>query len=210
MQPLRLKTISYVLATAVLLTAANAASAETVRSGFIEIETSQIGKPPTGTTPVQSLIEYLGNPGFETGSLPPWTTNNWVVTDTDAHSGTYSAYDVGNYWVRQDFPPIDTADVLSVTYWMRQPESAISAYDFFYDDNTYDEDIVFPGPNWSQFNITSALRPPGSILVAIRLWGYSGGGPNPDETYLDDVALQVAGVTDIQPATWGEIKSLFE
>jgi hypothetical protein len=156
------------------------------------------------------VAQYLVNGGFETGTLPPWTTNNWTVTNTDAHSGVFSAYDVGNFWIRQDFAPINTADVLSVTFWMRQPEAQISAYDFYYSDLTFDEDIVFVGANWGQFNITPALRPPGNMLVAIRLWGYSGGPPAPDETYLDDVSIEVAGTTDLEPRTWGAIKSFFE
>jgi hypothetical protein len=202
--------IHLVLLALALVLAVVPAAAETVRSGYIEIDTSQIGSPPHGTTPPLSLVEYLGNPGFETGALPPWTTNNWTVTNADAHTGTFSAFDVGNFWIRQDFPPIDTANVNSVTFWMRQPEAAISAYDFFYDDNTFDEDIVFVTANWSQFDITSDLRPPGNILVAIRFYGYSGGGPGPDETYLDDVALDVTGATAVEPGTWGSIKSLFQ
>jgi hypothetical protein len=112
MQPLQLRSTTYVLLAGILLLAVVPAAAETVRSGFIEIDTSEIGAPPQGTKPAQSLIEYLGNAGFETGSLPPW--------------------------------------------------------------------------------------------------GYSGGGPGPDETWLDDVSIQVVGTTEINDATWGQIKSLFE
>jgi hypothetical protein len=47
------------------------------------------------------------------------------------------------------------------------------------------------------------------MLVAIRLWGYSGGGGGPDETFLDDVVIDVAGATPVPPSTWGEIKALY-
>jgi hypothetical protein len=206
---LRLTTACCVVLVMALLAVAPAA-AETVRSGDIQMDTSEITQTSGTTTPSQSLVEYLGNPGFETGALPPWTTNNWTVTNADAHSGTFSAFDAGNFWIRQDFPPIDTANVNSVRFWMRQPEAQISAYDFFYDDNSFDEDIVFVGANWQQFDVTAGLRPSGNILVAIRIYGYSGGPGGPDETYLDDVSLDVTGATAVEAGTWGEIKAIFQ
>jgi hypothetical protein len=111
--------------------------------------------------------------------------------------------------LRQDFPAIDTADVLSVSFWARQPEAQIQAYDFLYSDNTYDEDIWFVPAAWTQKDITYLLRPPGNMLTGIRIWGYSGGPPQPDETFLDDVPIQMAGATTVDPSTWGTVKSLF-
>jgi hypothetical protein len=92
------------------------------------------------------MVESLINPGFETGALPPWTTNNWTVTTTTPHSGAYAAYDVGNFWIRQDFAAINTANVLSFTFWSKQPEEGtqLQAYDFFYSNNTFDEFLLFP------------------------------------------------------------------
>ena len=57
-----------------------------------------------------SAGEVLTNPGFETGSLGPWfvgrnfgATENWNVTSTVSHSGTFSATDVGNQELEQTF-----------------------------------------------------------------------------------------------------------
>src|SRR5438093_6266745 len=52
---------------------------------------------PTATPCDTGLIQ---NGGFETGSFPPWVidghTNDPVVTNTQAHSGTFSAFAGGN------------------------------------------------------------------------------------------------------------------
>jgi hypothetical protein len=47
------------------------------------------------------------------------------------------------------------------------------------------------------------------MLTGIRIWGYSGGGPGPDETWVDDVSLQTTGATPVEAASWGRIKSVF-
>jgi len=187
------------------------AMAETVQSGFAVVETPGVNNPSQGPAAGNSLVELLVNPGFESGNLAPWTQAfGWSVVNTTPHSGTFCAFGVGNNWLRQDFAPINTANVLSVTFWCKQPEpgTQAQAYDFYYIDNTFDEGLWFPADDWQQINITSFLRP-AAMLTGIRLWGYSGGGSGPDETYLDDVAIDVAGATPVPPSTWGEIKSLY-
>ena len=63
---------------------------------------------------------------------------------------------------------------------------------------------------WTQHDITFFLRPSGSLLTGIRLWGYSGGPQGPDETFLDDVSIEVKGATAVEGSTWGQVKSLFD
>ena len=111
----------------------------------------------------------LVNPGFETGALPPWTTNNWTVTNADANSGIFSAEDIGNFWIEQAFPPVDVTTITSVTFFSIQPEAAIQAVDFFYGPADFDEFLVFPGATWGQLDVTSELRAVGS-------WSASGSG----------------------------------
>ena len=197
------------IAGAALLLFAGGAWAETVQSGFVVMNSEDIVAGQSTPVPTSSLVELLANAGFESGSLPPWTTaGGWSVVGTNPHSGSFCAFDVGNNWVRQDFPPIDTANILSVTFWARQPEAQIQAYDLYYSDNTFDETIWFVPTTWTQKDITSFLRP-ASLLTGIRIWGYVGGPPGPDETFLDDVSIQVAGATSVDPSTWGGVKSLF-
>lgn len=141
----------------------------------------------------------LTNAGFETGELSPWynarnitETETWNVTSADAHGGVYSATNVGNGELRQDFAPIPVNNITELSYWLRQPESAISAFDFFYSDGSGYENVVYLNTtDWQFFDVTSHLSP-GKELVGFSIFGYSYGGPMEDRTYLDDVTLSVA------------------
>jgi hypothetical protein len=155
-------------------------------------------------------VELLVNNGFEDGVLTPWTTNNWIIDTSDPHSGTYHAYNEGNYWIKQEFTPTDVNDIISITFWYKQPEEAIFAFDLYYGSTDYDEDIFFvDDPDWVEYDITSYLRSSGN-LEAIRIWGYAGGGPDPDACYLDDVSIIYEDHSTIINTSIGSIKALFE
>lgn len=143
----------------------------------------------------------LVNPGFETGSLPPFYQGNdfggpenWNVTGSDAHSGTFSATDVGNKQLRQDFAPVAVSDILEASLWIKNPDEGgprINAIDFFYSDGSSSENVLFqPDDNWNFNNVTSFLSP-GKSLTGMALWGYIGGGPNEDRTFTDDWTIRV-------------------
>ena len=137
------------------------------------------------------VANILVNPGFESGALAPWysPTQQWSVTTAQVHSGTYSATDVGNNQIRQDFAPIPTAQITEVSFWLKQPEAQISAIDFFYSNGSSEENLVFlSGTDWQLFNVTSWLDA-GKQLAGLGIWGYSGGPPGEDRTYLDDVTI---------------------
>jgi hypothetical protein len=190
-----------------LLLAAPMAQAETiVQSGSFTVDLDSIDRE-SGDVVLVTPLNILQNPGFETGELPPWTTNNWSVTDADAASGDYCAEDFGNYWIRQDFDAIDVSGINSITLWAMQPEAAISAVDLFYSETDFDEFLIFPVADWSLFDVTAELRAAGS-LVAIRVFGYSGGPPGPDHTLIDDIAIDAQPVATYE-ATWGAVKSLY-
>ncbi|TCI02393.1 PEP-CTERM sorting domain-containing protein [Corallincola luteus] len=132
------------------------------------------------------------NGGFESGDLSPWvnvSSPEWYVTDTESHSGSYSATDVGNFQLKQTFDAVATENVSEVSFWLKQPEAAISWVGLFYSDGSSVGDIVnLTTSDWEFFDITSWLVA-GKELTGFGLYGYSGAGPDEDRTYLDDVTI---------------------
>src|SRR5262249_14707696 len=119
----------------------------------------------------------LVNGGFETGALSPWFqdrgngSEDWHVTSASAHSGTFSATDVGNIDLRQDFAPVLTSTITEVSFWARHPDPAVTdlAIQFFYSDATNEQFIVATsGSDWNFFDVTSDLEA-GKSLVAISI-----------------------------------------
>lgn len=164
--------------------------AQVVQSGNIVLDLSQVERTYIPVGPVSTDDEILSNTGFESGVMDPWYHDGfWSISTTSPHAGTYCAYDIGNHWLRQDFDPIPAASIVSATLWCRQPEAAIAAIDFFYTNGTYSEDLIWPTATWQQFNVTSFITT-GLTVNGIRVWGYSGGGSLPDETFYDDFSIE--------------------
>ena len=155
-------------------------------------------------------VELLENPGFEDGVLTPWATDTWIIETTDPHTGVYCAFADGNHWIEQAFDPTDVNDISSFTLWMRQPESVISAVYMYYGASDYDSVLNFlTTADWTEFDHTGDLRSSGN-LEKIKIWGYSGGGSDPDHTYLDDVSIIYEDYVGIENASLGSIKATFK
>jgi hypothetical protein len=163
------------------------------------------------TSAYGAQVERLLNAGFEDGVMQPWSTNgNWAIDTTDPHSGTYCASNEGNNYIEQSFDPTDVNDISLFTLWMKQPESAISAVYMYYSPADYDYVLnFFAGTDWEEFDITGELRNTGN-LEKIRIWGYSGGGPDPDISYLDDVSIIYEDHIGIESTSLGGIKAAFK
>jgi hypothetical protein len=132
--------------------------------------------------------ELIQNGGFETGSLAPWTTNDWEMSTSSPHQGNYCAADSGDFWIRQDINPMPANWIQRVTFWSRQIASPHNqAYDFIYADSSVEEFAVTPGPSWTQYDVTANLAT-SKTLVAFRLWGCSSIG-GVDSTYIDDISI---------------------
>ncbi len=181
---------------AISILAAGMAVAQTVESGSFQVDLSDIEGPGPELVPhtPEGTVNALMNPGFESGSLDPWTSTDWFVTNDDSNSGTYSAEVIGNFRVCQTFPAVDVSEVSSITFYSMQPEGvALQAVDLFYEGEGSDQFLDSgPGVDWTLIDVTGDLRGSGS-LNQICVWGYSGGGAGPDVTRLDDVTVQVAG-----------------
>jgi hypothetical protein len=144
------------------------------------------------------------NSGFETGSLSPWYEGreglwgiyeHWNVTSAEHHSGDYSATDIGNIEIRQDFAAIPTDQILELSFWLKQPNSVISVFSFYYSDGTsYDSAAIYPLETWTPFDVTSFLSP-AKNLVGFGVFGYSTTYGDA-RTYLDDVVLRTAAVPE--------------
>ena len=201
-----MRALLVVVSLAAFLTAP-AAMAGVARSGAMGVDLDDY-VPGENGAPFDPRGNILVNGGFETGSFPPWYTEMWVVTGADAHSGAYSAECYGNHWVRQDFDPMDVGGILSISMWSKQPESvAFQAVDFYYGPTDFDEFIVAPGADWTFIDMTAEKRPTG-MMTGIRIWGYTGGGPDPDLTRDDDVFIDHIS-SPVESTTWSLIKALY-
>ncbi len=145
-------------------------------------------------------VNVLENPGFESGVLAPWFQlrgggdgEDWNATASDAHSGEFSATDLGNRLVVQEFDAVPVSDILEVSAWVKNPEETLNAFFFQYSDGS-EEQWTFShnSPNWTFFDATSQLDP-GKSLVTAGMWGYSGGPPGPDRTFIDDYRVMIEG-----------------
>lgn len=148
------------------------------------------------------------NGGFETGVLSPWFQDrdfanggvDWATTTTDAHSGRFSATDIGNKEIRQNFAGVAVARITNASFWLRHPTTTgLPAFvSLFYSDNTNTGFLVNTATTgWEQFNVLSNLSV-GKTLTGFSIFGYSG-GPDPNATFLDDVEFLA---TIPEPAAW--------
>jgi len=206
--------IAIVVALTVLM-AASLASGDVVRSGsgVRDIPQGMEYLPGESADPTVSRANALVNPGFETGALPLWVSEEayWTVTGQDFHGGSFSAEDIGNYWIQQDICPVDVMLVNSVSLWSKQPEGvAFQAVELLYGETDHDEFFVAPGVDWTFIDLTGNLRTSGT-LTGIRIWGYTQpGDPKDDLTRIDDIVIDTpGGPSAVEVKTWGKIKALY-
>src|SRR5207247_4939696 len=123
--------------------------------------------PTPSPTPCDSGV--IVNEGFETGSFPPWVidghTNDPVVTNTQAHSGTFSAFAGGNpqqntYCEENNNEPLGD----SFFYQQFGPVPANATLSFWHKDCTNDSISFY----WQDAYITDSN---GNILQTIyHVW----------------------------------------
>lgn len=144
-----------------------------------------------------SFANILVNPGFETGDLTGWTTSSFTTNNNDAHSGTWSVINNGNFTIEQTFAPVNPSDVTEISVWAKQPDLGgfFFAIDLLYSDTSFEEFFGSSGDQttWTKFDFTSDLNM-SKTLVGIRLYGNSGG-----TTQYDDLTVSTNAVPE--PAT---------
>lgn len=149
--------------------------------------------------------ELIVNGGFETGNLSPWynarnfcggTCQDWGVTNSNSHAGTFSAMDIGNIELRQDITPTLGSLITSATFWVNN-SAGVDAVDFFYSDNTDEEFVVFTNPGvWNLADVTADINL-SKTLVGFSIWGCDASCV----TFVDDVSLQTSGGGVPEPGT---------
>jgi len=115
---------------------------------------------------------------------------DWNITLTEAHSGQFSATNVGNKEIRQNFGATATALITEFSFWIKHPAGApfLSA-NFFYSDNTSTGiSLLVNTTNWQFFNITDQLAP-GKELTGFSVYGFNGTGT--PRSHLDDVTATI-------------------
>jgi hypothetical protein len=137
--------------------------------------------------------QLLVNGDFETGVLSPWynarnfCTGNcqpWVVSTNNPHTGKYSAMNIGNIELRQDFTPTPGSQITNVSFWVYSG-AGLDAVDFFYTDNSDVEFAVTPPANtWTLENLTADVNK-GKTLSGFSIFGASPGYT----TYVDDASI---------------------
>lgn len=144
----------------------------------------------------------LINPDYETGALAPWYQSidmggatNWMVTNADAHTGTFSATDQGNKLMVQYFAPVPTSDITLASVWVKNPNALFNAIYLEYSDATNAGGVFATTGQWQYVDFMPWLVP-GKSLAGIGVWGYSSGGTD-ERTYVDDWMIEIVP----EPAT---------
>jgi hypothetical protein len=152
----------------------------------------------------------LINPGFESGGLSPWSQTadfsghaygDWSVTTADSHSGGFSATDIGNKLIEQDFAAVAGSSITEISFWLKHPGAswAPAAVFFKYSDSSTTQGMVSSSTTgWEFFNVTGSLDTSKS-LVGFGVYGCSCGDDFQSTTLVDDFKI-TAGVPE--PATW--------
>jgi len=144
----------------------------------------------------------LLNSGFESGVLSPWfqgigTLDSpedefWSVTQAEAATGQWSATNVGNNELRQDFAPVATSSIVEVSLFLRKEGDIglVSAIQFHYLDASFSQHLVSLSEFdvWERHDVTDQLDP-GKQLVGVSVFGIRAAPPT--RTYVDDFIILV-------------------
>jgi hypothetical protein len=121
----------------------------------------------------------------------------WNVTNAVSHSGSYSATDVGNLEMRQNFPAIATSGITQLGFWVMNPNTftEFGTYELFYSDNPNPNlylnafSFTLTTQNWTFVDMTQNLLA-GKQLVGIGINGLDRFPSTPfPRLYVDDVVL---------------------
>jgi hypothetical protein len=172
---------------------------------------------PIGVPGPPTAANAIVNPGFENGNLNGWIPVTWVISNVLPHGGSWDAHDSGGsggggQCLRQNFnPPLDSNLITGFQFWLRQPDDlGIAQVIVFHQNTGVSVGVAFTNDDdsWTFENFGGLVRP-NDFVTGIHVCGFGGGQPTADDSWADDFALDYAGSTAVEPATWGAIKATF-
>ena len=151
------------------------------------------------------------NGGFEDGVLAPWyqgvgsldfiTDEYWNVASNRSFTGNYSATNVGNNELRQDFTPVASSQITEISFYLLNDTLAVdTAIQLHYSDGSSNQ-ILLSGVStgvWEYMNVTGSLDF-NKNLSGISFFGVRSGDPGGIRLYLDDITIIA---TPLPAAIW--------
>lgn len=95
----------------------------------------------------------IANGGFEDGTLDPWyigrelgSNRSWLLGTREPHEGIYDVFSLGRIELRQDFIPVQGADVLELSFFGTHqfPDRGNPWVELFYSDDSTSGFIEIP------------------------------------------------------------------
>lgn len=127
------------------------------------------------------------NGSFETGDSSSWGEEGGaLVTDADAHTGSFAFSGFSGDAVTQTFAAVSTTDITELSFWGKHSDGLYDLVLLSYSDSSSANIIVNTlggSDDWTYVNITGQLEA-GKSLVSFQIYGTS-----PDAALLDDFVL---------------------
>ena len=149
----------------------------------------------TATSSIQNLVP---NPSFETTDLSNWFTGQLFRVNTDAHTGSWSAYatyygeaDPNATFLYGSSIPMSTAKKYSVSFWIKNGGSTAAISIF---GNEYTASVTSSIWSYVKFeNLTNTF----STTLSFNIYSPNTPGSAGYEFFLDDVCVN-EGATVLQ------------
>ena len=131
------------------------------------------------------------NGGFDTGALSPWSqtngdgTENWNITSAVSQAGGFSATNIGNSEIQQNFTPYAAGSIAVLSFWLQtQTVGQQESVDLFYAGGQFTEfGVSTSTTGFNYFDETYRIDTT-KALTGIGVYGATGA-----RTYLDSVTI---------------------
>lgn len=149
-------------------------------------------QPEAASLCAPGTISLLGNAGFESGALAPWTTDGDVTLTMNPHSGIWAAETGHSIIIQQTFAAVPVTQLTSADFWTWHDAADYPAMlvVWGYSDNSTGSVHLFNDElsGWVHVDILPQLDPAKS-LTRLTVSGYFGGDLLPDISRFDDFRL---------------------